>query len=112
MKRQIGPWSPNKWTTSQALGASPVRHTPSPPIPSPTRGTLPLTRQPIVTGTSVLGLKFKDGIMLTADTLASYGSLAQIRDMERLAVVGDAVVGASGDMSDWQELQHVLGSLM
>lgn len=38
----------------------------------------------MVTGTSVLGIKFKDGIMLAADTLASYGSLAQIRDMKRL----------------------------
>jgi 20S proteasome subunit beta 7 len=27
------------------------------------------TSQPIVTGTSVLGLVYKDGIMLTADTL-------------------------------------------
>jgi len=44
------------------------------------------SRQPIVTGTSVLGIKFKDGIMLAADTLASYGSLAQIRDMKRFDV--------------------------
>ncbi len=27
------------------------------------------TQQPIVTGTAVLGLKFKDGVMLAADTL-------------------------------------------
>ena len=26
-------------------------------------------RQPIVTGTSILGLKYKDGVMLVADTL-------------------------------------------
>ncbi|KAJ3364216.1 Proteasome subunit beta type-7 [Kappamyces sp. JEL0680] len=42
-----------------------------------------------VTGTSVLGIKYKDGIMLAADTLASYGSLAQTRDMERLASVSE-----------------------
>ncbi|KAI8898022.1 nucleophile aminohydrolase [Globomyces pollinis-pini] len=67
------------------------------------------TQQPIVTGTSVLGIKFKDGVMLAADTLASYGSLAQIRDMKRLAAVGDyTVIGAGGDMSDWQHIQHVL----
>lgn len=28
-------------------------------------------RQPIVTGTSVLGLKFKDGVMLAADCLGA-----------------------------------------
>jgi 20S proteasome subunit beta 7 len=39
--------------------------------------------------------------MITADTLASYGSLAQIRDMKRIAIAGDyTVIGASGDMSD------------
>jgi 20S proteasome subunit beta 7 len=49
----------------------------------------------------VLGIKYKDGIMITADTLASYGSLAQIRDMKRIAIVGNyTVIGASGDMSD------------
>ncbi|KAJ3253915.1 Proteasome subunit beta type-7 [Boothiomyces macroporosus] len=67
------------------------------------------TQQPIVTGTSVLGLVYKDGVMLAADTLASYGSLAQIRDMKRLAGFGDyTVIGAGGDMSDWQHIQHVL----
>jgi 20S proteasome subunit beta 7 len=29
------------------------------------------TQQPIVTGTSVLGIKFKDGVMLAADTLGT-----------------------------------------
>ncbi|KAJ3321244.1 Proteasome subunit beta type-7 [Boothiomyces sp. JEL0866] len=67
------------------------------------------TQQPIVTGTSVLGIVYKDGVMLAADTLASYGSLAQIRDMKRLAGFGDyTVIGAGGDMSDWQHIQHVI----
>ena len=30
------------------------------------------TQRPIVTGTSVLGLKYRDGVMLAADTLCSY----------------------------------------
>lgn len=30
-----------------------------------------LDRQPIVTGTSVLAIKYKDGIMMTADTLGT-----------------------------------------
>jgi 20S proteasome subunit beta 7 len=71
------------------------------------------TQAPIVTGTSVLALKYKDGIMMAADNLASYGSLARFKDIRRLHPVGDyTVVGAGGDMIDFQYLQHILDSLM
>ncbi|KAJ3232351.1 Proteasome subunit beta type-7 [Chytriomyces hyalinus] len=70
------------------------------------------TQQPVVTGTSVIGLRFKGGVMLAADNLASYGSLARFRDVERLLKVGDlTVVGASGDISDLQYIQHMLVNL-
>jgi len=71
------------------------------------------TQQPIVTGTSVLGLKYKDGVMLAADCLASYGSLARFKDVHRLhQVATTTVLGASGDISDFQSVQHMLRSLM
>jgi len=71
------------------------------------------TQQPIVTGTSVLAIKYKDGIMMAADNLASYGSLARFKGVQRLHPVGDyTVVGASGDMSDFQYLQHILDGLV
>ncbi|CDZ96951.1 proteasome endopeptidase complex beta subunit [Phaffia rhodozyma] len=71
------------------------------------------TQQPIVTGTSVLALKYKDGIMLAADTLASYGSLARFKDIERLKPIGDyTVIGAGGDMSDFQFLEKTLEGLV
>ncbi|CAE6374048.1 unnamed protein product [Rhizoctonia solani] len=71
------------------------------------------TLQPIVTGTSVLGIRFKDGVMLAADNLASYGSLARFKDIRRLHPVGDyTVIGAGGDMSDFQYLQHLLDNLI
>ncbi|KAI8804843.1 nucleophile aminohydrolase [Cladochytrium replicatum] len=71
------------------------------------------TQQPIVTGTSVLGIKYKDGVMLAADNLASYGSLARFRDVERLLKVGDfTVVGASGDISDFQAIKHMLDTVL
>ncbi|KAJ3508081.1 hypothetical protein NLJ89_g5950 [Agrocybe chaxingu] len=70
------------------------------------------TQQPIVTGTSVLAIKFKDGIMMAADTLASYGSLARFKDVQRLFPVGDnTVIGAGGDMSDFQHIQTLLDGL-
>ncbi|KAF8898306.1 proteasome endopeptidase complex beta subunit [Mucidula mucida] len=71
------------------------------------------TQQPIVTGTSVVAIKFKDGIMMAADNLASYGSLARFKDIQRLHKVGDyTVIGAGGDMSDFQYIQSILDELI
>ncbi|KIK59650.1 hypothetical protein GYMLUDRAFT_74098 [Collybiopsis luxurians FD-317 M1] len=71
------------------------------------------TQQPIVTGTSVLAIKYKDGVMMAADNLASYGSLARFKDIQRLHPVGNnTVIGAGGDMSDFQYIQALLDQLM
>jgi 20S proteasome subunit beta 7 len=70
------------------------------------------TSQPIVTGTSVLGLKFRGGVMLAADTLASYGTLAMFKDVERIHKVSETtLVGAGGEFSDFQQIQHIIGDL-
>lgn len=91
------------------------------------------TQQPIVTGTSVIGLKFKDGVIIAADNLgtfshaariyyvlytnmlalsASYGSLARFTDVKRLRNFQDtSVVGFSGDISDMQYLNRHLTDL-
>lgn len=51
--------------------------------------------------------------MLATDTLASYGSLARFMDIRRMMQLGDsAVLGASGDMSDFQNVQHMMKQLM
>jgi len=71
------------------------------------------TQQPIVTGTSVLAVTYKDGIMMAADNLASYGSLARFKDIQRLHPVGrSTLIGASGDLSDFQFLQENLDALV
>jgi hypothetical protein len=70
------------------------------------------TTHPIVTGSSVLGIKYRDGVMLAADTLASYGTLAMFKDVERLHKVSDTtLVGAGGEFSDFQKIQHIIGDL-
>jgi len=70
------------------------------------------TQRPIVTGTSVLGIKYKDGVMLAADTLASYGSLAMFKDMVRISKVGsNTLVGGSGEMSDYAYVTRMLEEL-
>lgn len=47
----------------------------------------PLHRNPMVTGTSVLGVKFTGGVIIAADMLGSYGSLARFRNISRLMKV-------------------------
>lgn len=67
------------------------------------------TLYPSVTGTSVLGLKCTDGVVLAADKLGSYGSMARFRDLSRVLKVNDTtVVGASGDYADYQYLTEIV----
>jgi len=83
------------------------------PTAAPAQAPITHTREPIVTATSVLAVKYKDGVMMAADTLASYGSLARFKDMERLLKVGDnTLVGFSGDMSDFQYVKNVLDEMV
>lgn len=71
------------------------------------------TQSPIVTGTSVLAIQYKDGIMMAADTMGSYGKMARFRDIHRLLPVGDnTVIGASGDISDYQAIEQIINKLL
>jgi len=71
------------------------------------------TQDPIVTGTSVLGIMYKDGVMLATDCLLSYGSLARFREISRLASVNqNTVIGSSGEYSDFQFTIKMLNDVM
>jgi len=71
------------------------------------------TTSPIVTGSSVLGIKFKGGVMLAADTLASYGSLARYTSIERLKQVSETtVIGGGGEYSDFQYIVDKIEELV
>ena len=91
------------------------------------------TTSPIVTGSSVVSLKTKDFVLCASDTLgkisefflsqknicielskkyiniwASYGRMARFFDFERITKLGDnCFLGASGEMSDFQEVKDV-----
>jgi 20S proteasome subunit beta 7 len=70
------------------------------------------TQQPIVTGTTVIGIKYQDGVMMAADTLASYGSLARYKDVRRIKIIGDkTLIGASGEISDFQSIMEMLDNM-
>ncbi|KAI9670407.1 MAG: Proteasome subunit beta type-7 [Caeruleum heppii] len=75
-------------------------------------GPVQHTQSPIVTGTSVIGVKYKDGVVIAADNLASYGSLARFTDVKRLLpFAGTSIVGVGGDVSDLQYLSRLLNGL-
>ncbi|CCF60356.1 hypothetical protein KAFR_0J02920 [Kazachstania africana CBS 2517] len=70
------------------------------------------TQQPIVTGTSVIAMKYNNGVIIAADNLGAYGSLLRFTDIERLIPVGqNTVVGISGDISDMQHIEELLDEL-
>ena len=67
------------------------------------------TTRPIVTGTSVLGIKYAGGVMLAADTLCSYGSMAKYKDARRLVDVnGKTLLGGGGEFSDFTAICELL----
>ncbi|GAB7357216.1 hypothetical protein MBLNU459_g8197t1 [Dothideomycetes sp. NU459] len=75
-------------------------------------GPIQHTQSPIVTGTSVIAVKYGDGVVIAADNLASYGSLARFTDVKRLRKFNNlSVIGFGGDVSDMQYLDRLLGSL-
>ncbi|CAH0404302.1 unnamed protein product [Chilo suppressalis] len=64
---------------------------------------------PITTTTTVIGLKFDKGIVIAADTLGSYGSLARFRDCPRVMKVNDLILlGSGGDYADFQYLKDII----
>lgn len=63
----------------------------------------------MTTGTSVVGITFKDGVMIASDTLASYGSLARYRNIDRIMKVNDNIIlGAGGDYADFQHIKNII----
>ncbi|XP_031572315.1 proteasome subunit beta type-4-like [Actinia tenebrosa] len=72
-------------------------------------GPLKKTLHPTTQGTSVLGIKFDGGVLMAADTLGSYGSLARYRSISRIMKVnGNTLLGASGDYADFQYIKAIL----
>jgi len=67
------------------------------------------TTSPITTGTSVLAVKYRSGVLLAADTLVSYGSMAKYKNARRLLPVNSStLIGGSGEYSDLQAVAELL----
>jgi 20S proteasome subunit beta 7 len=62
-----------------------------------------------VSGSSIVGMKYKDGIMMAGDMQASYGSYAKYKGVERIfKVASNTLLGSSGEYSNIQKLVHSL----
>lgn len=69
------------------------------------------TTNPLVTGGSVVALKYAGGVLVATDTLASYGSLARFESVCRMSTVGmnhDVLLAAGGDYSDYQQMLKMI----
>eukprot|EP00238_Polyblepharides_amylifera_P001825 CAMPEP_0196573718 /NCGR_PEP_ID=MMETSP1081-20130531/3572_1 /TAXON_ID=36882 /ORGANISM="Pyramimonas amylifera, Strain CCMP720" /LENGTH=283 /DNA_ID=CAMNT_0041891537 /DNA_START=24 /DNA_END=875 /DNA_ORIENTATION=- len=70
------------------------------------------TQYPYVTGTSILALKYKYGVMIACDMLGSYGSTKRYKSVERMQTVGkNAVLAASGECSDFKYILTLMDGL-
>jgi 20S proteasome subunit beta 7 len=60
----------------------------------------------------VIGVKYRDGVLLATDTLASYGSLAKFTGVSKFRKVGEnTIIGASGEYSDFQYIGDALDEI-
>lgn len=76
------------------------------PFPIPARTTAPM-----VTGGSVVAVKYAGGILVATDTNGSYGSLVKFNGIPRMSAVGmagDTILAAGGDYGDYQQLLKMI----
>ena len=72
-----------------------------------------MTTSPILTGGCVLGIIYSGGILLAADTLASYGSMSMHKDVQKLHTFSNgAMIAVSGEFSDYQEIIQELEAMI
>jgi len=68
--------------------------------------------QPIVTGATVIGMKYAGGVMIACDTMCCYGNSKKYPNICRMKKVGQyALLGASGELSDFQYIGKMLDEL-
>lgn len=60
------------------------------------------TQAPVNIGSSIIALKYKDGVMIAADTAVSYGSMKHYKGVQRMTQVNEeTAIACSGEMSDF-----------
>ena len=78
----------------------------------PMSGPMQHTTSPIVTGSTVLAVKYADGVMMMADTMGSYGNMAMFKQISRLRPVNQyTLLGGGGEYSDFQYILKMIEDL-
>ncbi len=75
-------------------------------LSSPAPESSPASSTMVLYATALLSRKANrssSGVLIAADTLGSYGTLARFKDVNRVGAYGShTIVGAAGDLSDFQ----------
>lgn len=68
------------------------------------------TTSPVYVGSSVIGMRYRNGVLLAADTRLNYGSLAKFFNIDNRVqrVNKNTVIASSGEYSDFQEVIRTL----
>jgi 20S proteasome subunit beta 7 len=68
------------------------------------------TTSPVYVGSSVIGMKYKTGIVIACDTRLNYGSLAKFQNIDDRVqqINANTVISSAGEYSDFQEVTRVL----
>lgn len=57
----------------------------------------------------MIGIRYDEGVLIAADTLVSYGSLASFRNVDRVFTINDnCILGAGADYADFQCIKHYI----
>eukprot|EP00033_Pygsuia_biforma_P001792 GCRY01002004.1.p1 GENE.GCRY01002004.1~~GCRY01002004.1.p1 ORF type:complete len:260 (+),score=32.00 GCRY01002004.1:111-782(+) len=67
----------------------------------------------MVSGSTIIGIAYKDGVILAADKLGNYGSIAMHKNIDRIVKVNDkTAMAAAGDFACFQNLQKIVDSFI
>mmetsp|Transcript_30943 Transcript_30943/g.32132 ORF Transcript_30943/g.32132 Transcript_30943/m.32132 type:complete len:251 (+) Transcript_30943:54-806(+) len=74
-----------------------------------TLGPKQLTTQPYAVGSSVIGIKYKDGVLIASDKRINVYGHRKYNNVTRIAPINKyTIMGSSGEYSDFQELNRLL----
>jgi 20S proteasome subunit beta 7 len=67
------------------------------------------TTNPIYIGSSVIGIRYNEGLVIACDTRLNYGSLSKFYNVNRvLQINANTFLGSAGEYSDYQEVTRIL----
>lgn len=74
------------------------------------QGEKKYTTSPVYVGSSVIGMKYKGGVVIACDTRLNYGSLAKFQNIDdRVQLVNaNTMISSAGEYSDFQEVTRLL----